>query len=214
VQRPSFIRPKGNLQEAARFLSGINEQTRSFITFGIKIMQLKLERNYGEAIRLLQARLAQFHFTSQFEKAGHQLDLAFMQRLSGDTAGAKITVEQARTTLEPLCRDQPDNSVLMAQLSRAYALLGEKDSALKEAESAIMLRSRAEDAVIRPALEENLAFVQTMFGETSRAISTLTQLLQTAYDRPITAALLRLDPIWDALRADPDFQKLCEEKKQ
>ena len=29
---------------------------------------------------------------------------------------------------------------------------------------------------------------------------------------PITPALLRLDPLWDPLRADPAFQKLCEEK--
>jgi hypothetical protein len=30
---------------------------------------------------------------------------------------------------------------------------------------------------------------------------------------PITRALLRFDPTWDPLRADPDFQKLCEEKQ-
>jgi len=30
---------------------------------------------------------------------------------------------------------------------------------------------------------------------------------------PVTLALLRLDPIWDPLRGDPVFQKLCEEKK-
>ena len=67
-------------------------------------------------------------------------------------------------------------------------------------------------------MEENLALIQTIFGENSRAISTLTQLLQTPYNGwvytapPITPALLRLDPIWDPLRADPAFQKLCEEK--
>ena len=38
-----------------------------------------------------------------------------------------------------------------------------------------------------PALEENLALIQTMFGENSRAISTLTQLLQT----PIVAGFTR-----------------------
>ena len=68
------------------------------------------------------------------------------------------------------------------------------------------------------AYEENLALIQTMFGENSRAISTLTQLLQTPFDSwiyptTITPALLRLDPLWDPLRADPAFQKLCEEKQ-
>jgi hypothetical protein len=56
------------------------------------------------------------------------------------------------------------------------------------------------------------------FGENSQAISTLTQLLQTPYiswfyGTPVTPALLRLDPLWDLLRADPAFQKLCEEKQ-
>ena len=70
-----------------------------------------------------------------------------------------------------------------------------------------------------PAFEENLALIQTIFGENSRAISTLTQLLQTPYESwlyspaPITPALLRLDPLWDPLRGDPAFQKLCEEKQ-
>ena len=62
--KASIYQAQGNLQEAARFLSEINEQTPSEDTFAIKITQLRLERNYGEAIRLLQARLAQFHFDS------------------------------------------------------------------------------------------------------------------------------------------------------
>ena len=72
-----------------------------------------------------------------------------------------------------------------------------------------------------PTLEENLAVIQMWVGENSRAILTLRRLLQTpylgftyAYGRtPVTPALLRLDPHWDPLRADPAFQKLCEEKQ-
>ena len=81
-----------------------------------------------------------------------------------------------------------------------------------------MLEPRAQDAISGPGFEENLALIQTIFGENSPAISTLTRLLQTPYMEagiygvPITPALLRLDPIWDPLRADPAFQKLCEEK--
>ena len=33
------------------------------------------------------------------------------------------------------------------------------------------------------------------------------------YSTPVTPALLRLDPMLDPLRADPAFQKLCEEKQ-
>ena len=82
----------------------------------------------------------------------------------------------------------------------------------------MMLLPRAKDAVSGPSFEENLAVIQMLVGENSRAISTLTRLLETPYESwlyspaPITPALLRLDPIWDPLRGDPAFQKLCEEK--
>ena len=148
---------------------------------------MRLERNYGEAVRLLQARLAQFHFASEIDKGNDQVVLALMQRLAGDTAGAKVTAEQARNTLEQLYRDQPDNAFFAAALSQAYAVIGEKDSALKEAERAIMLLPSAKDQVSGPSLEENLALIQTMFGENNRAISTLTQLLQTPYGSWFTA---------------------------
>jgi TolB-like protein/class 3 adenylate cyclase/Flp pilus assembly protein TadD len=213
--KAGIYQAEGNLQEAARFLSEINWQTPSEDTLSIKIGQLRLERNYGEAVRLLQTRQAQFHFGSERVKGREQAWLAFTQRLAGDTPGAKAAAEQARNTLEQLHRDQPDNAFVVAPLSQAYAAMGEKDSALKAAERAIMLLPPAKDPVTGPALEENLAFIQMIFGENSRAITALTQLLQTPYNNTffmppmvVTPALLRLDPIWDPLRADPAFQKL------
>jgi TolB-like protein/Tfp pilus assembly protein PilF/predicted Ser/Thr protein kinase len=220
--KASIYQAEGNLQEAANFLSQINERTDSEETFHVKIAQLRLERNYGEALRLLQARLAGFHFQYHFHKISAQLALALIQRLDGDTAGAKITAEQECYTLEQLCRDQPDNVSLASvsePLSLAYAIMGRKDLALKLAERAVALYPRAQDSVAGPSFEESLALIQTILGENRRAISTLTQLLQTAYNswiyRPalITPALLRLDPIWDPLRTDPAFRKLCEEKQ-
>jgi serine/threonine protein kinase len=70
-----------------------------------------------------------------------------------------------------------------------------------------------------PTRKEVLALIQMIFSETSRPISTLTWLSQTPYiswlygPMPVTPAVLRLDPIWDPLRGDPAFQKLCEEKQ-
>jgi tetratricopeptide (TPR) repeat protein len=67
---------QGSLQEAAKLLVDINAQTNSDAAFRIKIMQLTLERNYGEAIPLLQARQTQFHFASEIEKGINQVMLA------------------------------------------------------------------------------------------------------------------------------------------
>jgi serine/threonine protein kinase/Tfp pilus assembly protein PilF len=203
---------QGNLQEAARLL---NDRTPSDPNLDSKIIQLRLERNYGEAVRILQARVDRFHYASDKDKATDMVQLAFIQRLAGDTAGAKITAEKARNTLQQLYGDQPENAAL---LSQARAVIGEKGSALKAAEQAILLLPSAKDRLWGPKYEENLALIQTIFGENRRAIETLTKLLQTPYNSyiwttPITPALLRLDPFWDPLRADPVFQKLCEEKK-
>jgi TolB-like protein/Tfp pilus assembly protein PilF len=204
---------QGNLQEAARFLSEINEQTPSSDAFLSKIAQLQLERNYGEAVRLLQTRLAHFHFTSEFERNRVQVWLAGAQRLAGDTAGAKVSAEQARNTLEQVFRDRPDNLTRLIRLSLIYALTGQKDLALKAAERAVILCPRAKEPADGPWYEENLAIIQTIVGENTRAILTLTQLLHTPYVQlSVTPALLRLSPYWDPLRSDPRFQKLCEEK--
>jgi TolB-like protein len=217
--KAGIYQAQGNLQEAASLLSEIIGLNYSEDTLHIKITHLRLQRNYGEAVRLLQAHLTQFSFGSEYDKGWIQVTLALMQRLAGNTAGAKITAEQARDTFEQLYRDNPENEIFSAWLSQAYAVMGEKDLALRMAEHAVTLMPRAKDATNGPALEENLAFIQAMFGENSRAISTLAQLLQTPYFScissvaPITPALLRLDPIWDPLRNDPVFQKLCEEKQ-
>ena len=119
----------------------------------------------------------------------------------------------------PLTRDQPDNDFPAIVLSRAYALRGEKEPALKEAERAIKLTPTGKDAALGPGSEENMAVVAVMAGENNRATAILTRLIHlpyqsTFYVTPITPALLRLDPTWDPLRADLAFQKLCGERQQ
>ena len=212
--KASIYQAQGNLTQAAKLLSEVNTQTPVENAFLIKMTQLRLERNHGEAVRLLQTRLAQFHYASEYDKANGQVALAFEQRLAGDTAGARVNAEQARNMLEQLYRDQADNEVFAASLSQAYAAMGERDPAIKLAERATMLVPRAKDRQGGPALEENLALIHTIRGENSRAISTLTKLLQTPYwgwsyaPTPVTSTLLRLDPIWDPLRGDPRFEKI------
>ena len=119
ASKAGIYQTQGNLQEATKLLSEVNAQTPSSSAFGIKITELRLERNLDEAIRLLQGRQTHFHFASEFDEGINQTWLAWTQRLNGDTAGAKITAAQARNTLEPLCNDQPHNGFFVAVLSLA-----------------------------------------------------------------------------------------------
>src|SRR5262249_44907383 len=68
----------GNLQQAATFLSGIDE-TSSGLLYDTKTTQLQFERNYGELIRLQQARV-----TRNGSGWSDQLTLALYQRFAGD----------------------------------------------------------------------------------------------------------------------------------
>jgi len=217
--KASIYQAEGNLQESAKLLAQVNAETNSDVAGRLKLTQWRLERNHTEATRWVQARQDRLRLVSGIDKGSKQLGNALVHRVAGDTSQAKAFAEQARNTLEPLRKEQPDNAFVAAALAVAYAMLDEKESALNEAQRAITLLPSNKDRLSGPAFEENLALVEMITGENTRAIATLTRLLQTPYGgwlyspTPITPALLRLDPIWDPLRADPVFQKLCEEKQ-
>ncbi len=218
ASKASIYQAEGNLQEAAKLLAQVNLETNSDVAVRIRLTQWRLERNHTEATHWVQGRQDRLRLFSGIDKGSKQLGNALVHRVAGDTAQAKAFAEQARNTIEPLRKEQPNNAFVAAALAVAYAMLDEKDSALNEAQRAITLVPSNKDRLSGPAFEENLALVEMIIGENSRAIATLTRLLQTPYGgwlyspTPITPALLKLDPIWDPLRADPAFQKLCEEK--
>jgi len=215
ASKAGIYQAQGNLPQAARCLEGVNALTASYEAVPQKVAQLIFERNYREAAQLLETRFAQFQFGSELEVGIFQEFLAFSRLLAGDAAGAKASAEQARNILEVLCKNQPDNDFPAIFLSRAYAILGEKDSAYKEAQRVRALVKN--DAIRRLGAEENLALIEASFGNNARALAIITHLLQipyrsSLYATPLTPALLRLDPMWDGLRSDPAFQKLCQDK--
>jgi predicted Zn-dependent protease len=214
ASKAAIYQAQGNLTQAAKCLEGVNALTSSYEAVPQKVAQLIFERNYREAAQLLETRFAQFQFGSELEVGIFQEFLAFSRLLAGDAAGAKVSAERARNILEVLSKNQPDNDFPAIFLSRAYAVLGEKDSAYKEAQRVRALVKA--DAIRRPGAEENMALIEARFGDNARAISIIAHLLQIPYQSslyatPLTPALLRLDPAWDALRSDATFQRLCQD---
>ncbi len=213
ASKAKIYQAEGNLEQAGKLLAGVNAQTPSFIAFLTKMDQLFLERQFDDAIRLIHGRLTESRDVSDIVRLFNQFLLVLAQENAGDIAGARATAQQMLRPLEPLSQKDPDNPNFAQMLSLIHAVLGEKDAAIKEAERAITLLPSGKDAANGPLGEENLAFVEVLVGDKNRAIPMLQHLLQIPYDNCLTPALLRLHPQWDPLRADPAFQKLCEEKQ-
>jgi TolB-like protein len=140
--------------------------------------------------------------------------LGWAQEVASDHSAAQESWRQARSELEVLLKEQPENYLLVGDLALINMGLADKAAALPLAEQAMAANPIEKDAVSGPISIEILARVAAQAAEPDRAIAALQKLLSIPYDGalaagiPITPAILRLDPMFDPLRVDPRFQKL------
>jgi serine/threonine-protein kinase len=126
----------------------------------------------------------------------------------GDMHAARRLYDEARRLLvDSLAAHPPDGSI-HAALGLAYAGLGRKRDAIREAERAIELgrgNNRAATAFRGLAVE-----TFGRIGELDRAFQLIELLLTMPAGREITVPYLRVWPGFDPLRTDPRFNQLLD----
>lgn len=134
---------------------------------------------------------------------------AIAQERLGDRHGALAAAEANRVAFEAWAARFPNDAVYRAYLAVALAQLGRKSQALAQAELAV--RQKHQDTFSGPRMVEIQAMVDTILGRRHEAIGRLARLLAMPYQSPISTADLRLNPVWDPLRRDPEFEDLLRQ---
>jgi serine/threonine-protein kinase len=162
-------------------------------------------RDYQGALRQLESETRRA-FDMQDQYSPVPLLRGQVQRLAGQDELARRSFEAARLELEQKLTQDPADARFHSALGIAYAGLGRRVEAVREAKLGCDLMPASKDAWRALYRPEDLALVYTMIGKPSEAIAQLDDLL--ARSGQFTANVLRLDPRWDPLRSDPRFQAL------
>ena len=93
-------------------------------------------------------------------------------------------------------------------MSWAYLALNRKTDAINTARRAVELLPLEKDAVLGSGNLAALAEMQSQAGAVKEAVENLRKLLSIPAGETISIARLKIDPVWDPIRNDRDFQKL------
>jgi TolB-like protein/Flp pilus assembly protein TadD len=207
------IAEKGDFSLAQQFLAkadtipNLSADTKNQLTEG-RIQLLVFQRKFDEAAR--EATKVPDDALTRYPNAlcGKYLTSGLAKKRSGDEAGARQFFENARRLAEKDIQQRPNDASAHANLAGALAWLGQRDPALAEVKRAQELLPESKDAFDGPQITEALAQIYAIFGDAGSAVPILDGLLQ----RPsqVTVAVLKLNPVWDPIRNDPQFQALLE----
>ena len=177
---------------------------------GLEADLLLLQRKYQQVLQLYESAPDDSLAEVPFLLGAKYFTIGIAKKNLRDDAAARAAFVRAKDIFEEQLKQQPDDPDLHVRVAKLLAWLGEKDAAIAKAQRATDLLPETKDAFQGPVTTGDVAQVYAILGENARAI----ELLRGLLNRPsnLTVQLLRVNPIWDPLRADPAFQKLCEDK--
>jgi redox-sensitive bicupin YhaK (pirin superfamily) len=108
---------------------------------------------------------------------------------------------------------QPEDADSMIQLGWINLALKRKDEAPRIGQQAIEKVPIEEDAIAGPFVLVAIAELQARSGEAGDAIKALQRLLSIPAGLQVSLQRLKIDPVWDPIRNDSDFQQLLAGKE-
>lgn len=215
AMKAAIAQAEGDLPRADALLTTSQSNTDDSSSLLTRVYQAILERNPAQIIPRIKQELAKTDPASGFHTGDLRFWLGWTQELAGDHAAAQQSWRLARSELDAFLKEQPENVFIIVHLALTDMGLGDKAAAFALLERAMAAMPMEKDVLDGALLIETLAQIAARMGEPDRAIAALRKAISIPSPNrpPFTPALLRLDPMFDALRDDPRFQELCKEKQ-
>ncbi len=145
------------------------------------------------------------------DTALYALNKAEWYRLQGSSKLQRVYSDSAREQLEVELRDSQALPWRRSFLGYAYAGLGRKADAIREGTEAERMLPPAGEPVLRAFAGLALARIYAMVDERDAALRQLDLLLSTP--SPVSVELLRVDPTWEGVRKEPEFEELLRRRE-
>jgi TolB-like protein/Flp pilus assembly protein TadD len=200
---------KGDLSVAEKMLAQVRPGVDpDGVITSSRINLLLLQRKFTDILTILQQLHGEIFHTEGTAPLPKSLIEGITYLGLKDEKKARLALENARQNTERAVQESPDDASRHAMLGGILAYLGRNEEAIKEGKRAVELAPESKDAFDGPQLTVALAQIYAWTGEKDKAL----QLLEHSLSTPagISVALLKLDPVWDALRNDPRFQALID----
>jgi TolB-like protein len=215
----TYINSTGDIQRARRAFEGVPPESKISVasawgTVSVMVDERVyldvIERNFADALgawdiassNTPEARLRQLE-----ARVGIHV-------LAGQDALAKSECEQTRALLEARLVERPGDRMSLIALAWVYVCLGRNADAIQVAQQAADSLPVEKDAVAGRFFLTGLAEIEARTGKAEDAVKILRQLITAPAGQVVSIARLKIDPVWDPIRNNPDFQKLLSESER
>ncbi|MBA3385516.1 MAG: tetratricopeptide repeat protein, partial [Chthoniobacterales bacterium] len=208
AQKARTFQSEGDFEAAERLLEHVPVDPQQPELIGTRYTQWMCTRRFGDVIRVLEGVLATSESLPKPMVANYRARLGFAKLCVSDAADGTRNLIRAREDLERLHDGSDKGEAFLEDLIIVDALLGDRPRV--EANISNLPARVIKDALYGPSVEESVASAWAQLREPDAAIEILQRLLSKPGGP--TCGVLRTHPMWDPLRSDPRFQRMCEER--